>query len=155
MEIRFAMAQDVPGIIKLLQQMGSLHHEGRPDLFPGNAQKYGASQVMGMLGKQDAPVFVAVKENKVLGCCFCTIEHYHQQAVMRDHTTLRMDDICLSEEDRGQCVGNAIFDEILKYAKYRGCYNVTANVWSCNESAMALCESLGMKPQKVSMEAIL
>ena len=53
MEIRFAKAQDVPGIIKLLQQVGSVHHQGRPDLFRSNAQKYSASQVLGMLDKSD------------------------------------------------------------------------------------------------------
>ena len=53
MEIRFAKAQDVPGIIKLLQQVGRVHHEGRPDLFRANAQKYGPSQVMEMLNKKD------------------------------------------------------------------------------------------------------
>ena len=51
MEIRFARAQDVPGIIKLLQQVGSVHHAGRPDLFRENAQKYGPSQVLDMLEK--------------------------------------------------------------------------------------------------------
>ena len=40
MEIRFAKPQDVPGIIKLLQQVGRVHHEGRPDLFRATAQKY-------------------------------------------------------------------------------------------------------------------
>ena len=45
MEIRFAKAQDVPGMIKLLQQVGKVHHEGRPDLFRSNAQKYSPSQL--------------------------------------------------------------------------------------------------------------
>ena len=155
MEIRFAMAQDVPGIIKLLQQVGKVHHVGRPDLFRENAQKYGPSQVMGMLGKNDTPIFVAVEENEVLGYGFCMMEHYHQHPVMNDRTTLYIDDLCVLEECRGQHIGSAIYNEILKYAKYRGCYNVTLNVWSCNESAMKFYESLGMKPQKVGMEAVL
>ena len=71
MEIRFAKPQDVPGIIKLLQQVGRVHHEGRPDLFRGNAQKYGPSQVMEMLEKQENPIFVAVEGDKVLGYGFC------------------------------------------------------------------------------------
>ena len=59
------------------------------------------------------------------------------------------------ENDRGKHIGTAIYQKILEYAKWRGCYNVTLNVWSCNESAMKFYESLGMKPQKVGMEAIL
>ena len=155
MEIRFAKAQDVPGIIKLLQQVGRVHHEGRPDLFRSNAQKYGPSQVLDILGKSDTPIFVAVEDDKVLGYGFCIMETYHQHSVMNDRITLYIDDLCVLEECRGKHIGTAIYNEISRYAKYRGCYNVTLTVWSCNESAMKCYESLGLKPQKVGMEAIL
>ena len=155
MEIRFAKPKDVPGIIKLLQQVGKVHHEGRPDLFRSNAQKYGPSQVMEMLEKQESPIFVAVEGDKVLGYGFCILENYRQHSVMKDRVTLYIDDLCVLEECRGQHIGTAIYQHILEFAKYRGCYNVTLNVWSCNESAMKFYESLGMKPQKVGMEAIL
>ena len=153
MEIRFAKGQDVPGIIKLLQQVGRVHHEGRPDIFRVNAQKYGPSQVLDMLGKM--PIFVAVEENTVLGYGFCMFETFRDHSVMTDRTTLYIDDICVLEECRGKHIGTAIYNEIVRYAKYRGCYNVTLNVWCCNEGAMKFYESLGMKPQKVGMEAIL
>lgn len=155
MEIRFAKPKDVPGIIKLLQQVGRVHHEGRPDLFRSNAQKYGPSQVMEMLEKQENPIFVAVEGDKVLGYGFCMMETYKQHSVMKDRVTLYIDDLCVLEACRGQHIGTAIYQHILEYAKYRGCYNVTLNVWSCNESAMKFYESMGMKPQKVGMEAIL
>ena len=155
MEIRFAKAQDVPGIIKLLQQVGKVHHEGRPDIFRENAQKYGPSQVLGMLDKSDNPIFVAVEDNKVLGYGFCMMETYHQNPVMTDRVTLYIDDLCVLEECRGKHIGAAIYEKILEYAKFRGCYNVTLNVWSCNESAMKFYEKMGLKPQKVGMEAIL
>ena len=69
MEIRFAMEQDVGGIIKLLQQVGRVHHEGRPDIFRTNAQKYGASEVLAMLNSSRSPIFVAVEAGAVLGGC--------------------------------------------------------------------------------------
>ena len=155
MEIRFAQGQDVPGIIKLLQQVGRVHHEGRPDLFRSNAQKYGPSQVMDMLGKVDNPIFVAVENDKVLGYGFCEIVYYQSHSVMTDRTTLYIDDLCVLEDCRGKHIGTAIYQEILRYARYRGCYNVTLNVWSCNDSAMKFYEAVGMKPQKVGMETIL
>ena len=155
MEIRFARGQDVPGIIKLLQQVGDVHHRGRPDIFRANAQKYGPSQVLDILGESNTPIFVAVEGEKVLGYGFCMIETYHSHSVMTDRTTLYIDDLCVLEECRGQHIGTAIYQKILDYAKYRGCYNVTLNVWSCNEGAMKFYESLGMKPQKVGMETIL
>ena len=110
---------------------------------------------MDMLGKVDNPIFVAVEDDKVLGYGFCEIEYYQRHSVMNDRTTLYIDDLCVLEDCRGKHIGTAIYQEILRYAKYRGCYNVTLNVWSCNESAMKFYEAVGMKPQKVGMETIL
>ena len=155
MEIRFAMEQDVGGIIKLLQQVGRVHHEGRPDIFRTNAQKYGASEVLAMLNSSRSPIFVAVEAGAVLGYGFCQIKTYKDDPVIADHTELYIDDLCVDENARGKGIGTAIYQEICRYAKQRRCYSVTLNVWSCNESAMKFYESLGLKPQKVGMETIL
>ena len=155
MEIRFAEAQDVPGILSLLRQVGQVHHEGRPDIFRQGAQKYGASQVLAMLNKSTTPIFVAVENEQVLGYGFCQIKTYKQDPVITDHTELYIDDLCVDENTRGKGIGKAIYEEIVRYAKMRKCSSVTLNVWSCNASAMRFYEKLGLKPQKVGMEMLL
>ena len=155
MEIRFAQTGDVPGILSLLRQVGRVHHEGRPDLFRGNAQKYGASQVIAMLDSSATPIFVAVEGDKVLGYGFCFVKTYENDPVMTDRTELYIDDLCVDENCRGQHIGTAIYDTICTYARQRRCGSVTLNVWCCNESAMKFYESLGLKPQKIGMEKML
>ena len=155
MEIRFAQTGDVPGILALLRQVGQVHHQGRPDIFRQGAQKYSASQVLAMLNKPTTPVFVAVEGEKLLGYGFCLVKTYYNDPVIADHTELYIDDLCVDEACRGQQIGRAIYKAICHYAKMRRCYNVTLNVWSCNENAMVFYERLGMKPQKIGMETIL
>ena len=155
MDIRFAKPEDVTGILNLLKQVGRVHHDGRPDIFRSNAQKYGASQVLAMLDSPKTPIFVAVDGKNVLGYGFCIFKEHKNDPVIADHTELYIDDLCVDETCRGQHIGTAIYEEILRYAKMRKCYNVTLNVWSCNENAMAFYEAMGMKPQKVGMETIL
>ena len=155
MEIRFAQAKDVPGILALLRQVGQVHHEGRPDLFRAGAQKYGASQILARLNQSRTPIFVAVEGDRVLGYGFCQVTVHENDPVMTDRTTLYVDDICVNEENRQQHIGSAIYQEILRYARVRGCYNVTLNAWCCNEPAVRFYESLGMKPYKIGMETIL
>lgn len=152
MEIRFAIPEDVPGILELLRQVGQVHHKGRPDLFRADAQKYGPSQVLAMLDKPETPIFVAVEEGSVLGYCFCQMKTYYRDSVICDHTTCYIDDLCVHENTRGKHIGSALYDTVCKYAKSRDCYSITLNVWSCNPSAMAFYEKLGLKPQKVGME---
>lgn len=155
MEIRFAKPEDVAGILALLRQVGRVHHEGRPDIFRKDAQKYGASQVLAMLNSGKTPIFVAVEESKVLGYGFCMFQEHKQDSVIADHTSLYIDDLCVDENHRGQGIGKAIYNEILRYAKMREVYNVTLNVWCCNPGAMKFYESLGLKPQKIGMETII
>ena len=155
MEIRFASPVDVPGILELLKQVGQVHYQGRPDIFRADAQKYGPSQVLSMLDKPETPIFVAVEDGKVLGYCFCQIKTYYRDPVIADHTTCYIDDLCVDETCRGKRVGAALYGTACKYAKQRKCRSVTLNVWSCNASAMKFYEKMGLKPQKVGMEAIL
>ena len=48
-----------------------------------------------------------------------------------------------------------MYERILDYAREKGCYNVTLNVWSCNPGAMAFYEKLGLVSYKIGMEKIL
>ena len=155
MEIRFARAEDVTGILALLRQVGRVHHEGRPDIFRAGAQKYGASQVLAMLDSSKTPIFVAVNEKKVVGYGFCQVKIYENDPVIADHTEIYIDDLCVDENCRGQGIGKALYNEILRYAKMRRADSVTLNVWCCNESAMKFYEALGLKPQKIGMETKL
>ena len=74
---------------------------------------------------------------------------------MEEHDTLYIDDICVDENARGLGAGRALYERILDYAREKGCYNVTLNVWSCNPGAMAFYEKLGLVPYKIGMEQIL
>lgn len=155
MEIRFATEQDVLGILNLLQQIGQVHYEGRPDIFRDQAQKYSASQVLALLNSPKNPIFVAVEGEKVLGYCFCKVKDYENESVVNDHTELYIDDLCVDEGCRGQGIGTALYNEVLRYAKMRRCHNLTLNVWSFNQRAMKFYEKLGLKPQRVFMETVL
>ena len=155
MDIRFAKTEDIPGILSLLRQVGQVHHAGRPDIFRAGAQKYGASQVINLLDKPGIAIFVATEEDAVLGYCFCFVKEHSKDPVLTDRTELYIDDLCVDEGCRGQHIGKALYETACRYAKQRGCYHVTLNVWSCNESAEKFYKALGLKPQKTTMEHIL
>ena len=156
MNIRRATKSGMSGINKLLCQVLMVHHGGRPDLFKGNSKKYTDEQLAELLVDDTRPVFVAVDENEqVLGYAFCIfIQHLHDN-ILTDIKTLYIDDLCVDETMRGQRIGKQLCDFVLAFAKESGCYNVTLNVWSCNEGAMKFYEACGLKPQKFGMETIL
>ena len=153
--VRRAGARDIPAILDLLVQVDMVHHNGRPDLFKGPATKYSAEELERILADEETPVFVCTDEqDRVLGHGFCMIQHSGGQ-LMQEHTTVYIDDICVDEAARGQGVGRALYEYILAFARAKGAYNVTLNVWTCNPGAMAFYEKLGLTPYKVGMEKIL
>lgn len=157
MSIRRAQEKDMDRINELLVQVCMVHHKGRPDLFQGNHnRKYTDEQLKGIIHDEGRPIFVAADEqDNVLGYAFCIFRQYPNDNILTDIKTLYIDDLCVEETIRGQHIGKKLYEAVLEFAKENHCYNVTLNVWTCNEAAMKFYEKCGLKPQKIGMEAIL
>ena len=156
MNIRRAKERDINDINELLYQVLMVHHNGRPDLFKAGVKKYTDEELLQIIADDARPIFVGVDENeKVLGYAFCMFQEHKDSHVLTDIKTLYIDDLCVDEDKRGQHIGKQLYDYVLEFAKEQGCYNVTLNVWSCNESAMKFYERCGLVPQKIGMEKIL
>ena len=154
--IRRAKENDIPDVLRLLVQVCMVHHNGRPDLFKGPATKYTAEQLKEIFRDDRRPVFVLTNEDdKVLGYAFCVYQEHFGDNILTDIRTLYIDDLCVDEDCRGQHIGKLLYEYVLDYARKNGFYNVTLNVWNCNESAMKFYQKCGLVPQKVGMEKIL
>ena len=156
MNIRRAKLEDMPGINKLLNQVLMVHHNGRPDLFKANVKKYTDEELSKIIGDDERPIFVAVDDdNQVLGYAFCVYQQHINDNILTDVKTLYIDDLCVDENRRGLHIGKQLYDYVVDFAKKNKFYNLTLNVWSCNESAMKFYQTCGLVPQKVGMEKIL
>ncbi len=156
MVIRRAEQKDMAGINRLLRQVLMVHHNGRPDLFQANAKKYTDEELSELLRDDSRPVFVGVDEaDNVMGYAFCIFQQHMNDNILTDIKTLYIDDLCVDETIRGQHIGSSLYEYVLEFARKSGCYNVTLNVWSCNESAKKFYEACGLVPQKIGMEKIL
>lgn len=155
MKIRRANVEDISQIDRLLYQVNKIHSDARPDLFKAGAKKYSDEELRSILTEDNTPVFAAVDDNgELLGYAFCIFESPHSGA-MCNVKTLYIDDLCVDETCRGQHVGSMLYEYVLDFAKRSGCYNVTLNVWSLNESARKFYEKCGLSVQKIGMEKIL
>ena len=155
MNIRRAEMRDIPRMGELLSQVNLVHHLGRPDIFK-LARKYTDEELEVIIGDDSRPVLVAVDENEyVMGYAFCILQQHIGSNLMTDIKTLYIDDLCVDEKLRGMHIGKALYEAAVELARREACYNLTLNVWSCNEGAMRFYEACGLVPQKVGMEKIL
>ena len=155
MEIRRANDYDLADLHRLLRQVLEVHHAGRPDLSRSGTEKYTDGELRAILCDGTRPVFVAVREGAVCGYAFCMFRRFPADNILTDIKTLYIDDLCVDEKARSQGVGRALYDFVRGYAKEQGCYNLTLNVWACNENALRFYEACGLRPQKIGMETIL
>ena len=151
--IRLAGPQDLPAVNSLLQQVLTVHHNGRPDLFKPVGKKYTDDELLRIFANAETPVFVYDSDGSVLGYAFCALQRQGSGS-LQELTTLYIDDICVDENARGRHVGTALFEHVECFAREKGCYNITLHVWECNPVARAFYDALGMSPQYTSMELI-
>ena len=152
MNIRRAENCHIPGLIRLLYQVGDVHHKIRPDIFRSGAIKYTERDLEVLLADETRPVFVALEGDQVLGYCFCQIETYAGSTVLTDRTEIYIDDLCVEENCRGQGIAKALYGYTCDWARGLGCAFVTLNVWCGNDGAMKFYEKMGLTPRKVFME---
>ena len=155
MNIRFAREEDIPALIRLLRQVGQVHYRGRPDIFRSDAQKFGGEELSQLLKSENCSIFVAEAGENVVGYAMCILEIVQDHPVLRDSRSLFIDDFCVEEACRGQCVGRALYEAVKEEARRLGCGSVTLNVWNFPGSAQAFYEKCGLKPRKTVMESIL
>ncbi len=154
MQIRRATLTDIDGINKLLYEVHKVHSVKRPDLFKVGSKKYTNEELAKIIVDDNRPIFVYVDNDDILGYAFCVFIKNNSNS-LTDILTLYIDDLCVDENARGKKVGTSLYNYVLQFAKDAGCYNVTLNVWACNNSALKFYEKCGLSVQKIGMEKIL
>ena len=152
MDIRLALERDIPGMLALLLQVGQVHHEIRPDIFPDHTLKYDETALKALLKDKTRPIFVAVEDDFVAGYCFCVHKDYEAGGTSVPRRELYIDDLCVDENCRGQGIAGELYRRATAYAKGCGCDFVTLNVWCGNDNAMRFYEHAGLTPRHIMME---
>ncbi len=154
MDIRKAVSKDIPQIEELLYQVHKIHSDKRPDIFKPGEKKYTTEELIKILDSSNTPVYVAVEDDKIYGYIFCIFKRFYTNS-MTDIKTLYIDDLCVTESARGQKIGLKLYNYVIDIAKQNDCYNITLNIWECNENAKKFYDKCGLKIQKYGMEQII
>ena len=137
MQIRLAHPNDIPDLLRLLEQILSVHHQARPDIFKGSGGKYSEEELEKLMTQEQTPIFVYENEDgQILGHLFVTIKEGSDNPVLHPIKTLFIEDLCVDQAARGQKIGDQLYQFAVSYAKEIGCYNLTLNVWNDNEGAL-------------------
>ena len=111
MQIRKATNADIPSLNRLLLQVLTVHHNGRPDLFRPDSRKYTDEELCILLKDESRPIFVAEDDaGTVQGYAFCIFQQKLHDNILTDIKTLYIDDLCVDKQHRGQHIGKALYE---------------------------------------------
>lgn len=131
MSIRLAQPNDIPALLCLLEQILSVHHQVRPDIFKGSGGKYSKEELKQLMAQKQTPIFVYENEDgQVLGHLFVTIKEVSDNPVLHPIKTLFIEDLCVDQAARGQKIGDQLYQFAVSYAKKIGCYNLILHFWN-------------------------
>lgn len=152
--IRKATSRDLPAVNELLGEVLRVHHAIRPDLFKAEGKKYTDEELLRIFEDPGTPVFVLEEDGIVCAYLFCQLIRQGSGS-LQDIKTLYIDDLCVASSCRGKGAAKALYEHAVAFARSNGCHNITLHVWEGNDGARAFYDAMGLKPQYVSMEAVL
>ena len=116
--IRDAKEKDIPRILELLKQVLQIHADIRPDIFIPDTTKYTTDELTELLKNKEKPVYVAVNEDDVcIGYAFCQLQEQPFSNNMVPFKSLFIDDLCVDQQERGQHIGESLFNYVKNEAK--------------------------------------
>lgn len=154
MNIIKATHDHIEQILKLLLQVHKVHSDNRDDLFVVNEKKYTKEELKEIIDNDNTPVYVYVKDNKVLGYVFINYLQITSHS-LKNIKTMYIDDFCVDKDYKRKGIGSKLFEFTENLAKKEKCYNITLNVYEFNQEAKLFYESLKMKKLKTYMEKIV
>ncbi|MFU2206673.1 GNAT family N-acetyltransferase [Streptococcus pluranimalium] len=155
MAIRKARLSDISKIQVLLEQILSVHHAVRPDIFQKTGSKYTNEELEDILRDEKQMIYLYEDNSqKILGRLFLMLQNPSSN-VMKSHKILFINYLCVDESARGQNIGEKLYHFAREKAFELGCYHLTLTFWAANQGAVRFYERMGMLPQEIRMETIL
>ncbi|MEN8251200.1 MAG: GNAT family N-acetyltransferase, partial [Bacteroidota bacterium] len=124
--VRKGVEQDLPEILELIKELAT--YERAPQEVENTVD------LMREHGFGEVPIFgfeVAEKDNKIIG----TAIYYTKYSTWKGKK-LHLEDLIITESERGQKAGKALFERCLEIAKEQKCYALEWQVLDWNEPAI-------------------
>ena len=151
-DIRRAIPDDADRLLELLCQVEAVHQKGRPDMFRVNGTKYTVPELLEIIADDSTPVFVAVREGRVVGYIFGAVNDVRDSTMLFDMKTLHLEDVCIDEDCRGMGVGSLLMEYVTEWARANGFDRMDLDVWEFNDGARRFYERYGFSTQKRRMD---
>ena len=150
--VRMAEHRDLETVGRLGAMLIRLHYAFDPLRFiqpPPNAERAYASFLGGLLDSDDSCVFVAERENAIIGYVFAALEPWSWKELRGPAGFIH--DIVVTESERRSGVATKLLETAFDWLRDHGAPRVLLGTASSNEGAKALFHRLGFRDTMIEM----
>lgn len=144
-----AIASDWEAINALAMQVHALHVAWRPDIYAMPQTLFTKERVESDI--QNRALYVARQDGTVIGYARLGIRETEYPGLVK-RKILLVEELCVSEDMRGQGVGTNMMEDVQVLAKELGCTDLELSVYPENEAALALYRKCGFIVRDLQMQ---
>lgn len=148
--VRDMRETDLPALCHMLAALHNCHAAARPDQFQPLPDPLPDEEARAQL--QGATCFVADSGGRAVGCCLAKQKDIPQAGPFRAHKLLKLEDLYVEPDCRGQGVATALLRAAVAHARALRLGDVELCVWAFNAPARRLYEQLGFQPKHLMLE---
>jgi ribosomal protein S18 acetylase RimI-like enzyme len=149
---RQATIDDLLAICELGQQLNSLHHQQRPEIYAPATADFArdAAHWQLQIDGDDQVAFLAEQDGKAVGFITVQVTQY-TSPLMQPQRVGRVGSVCVDLNVRGQGIGKALMSLAQDWAIEQGASDLRLTVWAFNTPALRLYEELGYEMRAFEM----
>lgn len=134
--IRKATRDDIDAIQRLYRQLDRHHVELLPDVFqPVDGDARAMDVVEAFIQDEDADYLVAECGHEIVGFLNIRQRSHPPFPMFRPRGFAMVENVVVDESRRGQGIGTALLDAVVRWAKDRGLTAIQTTVWASNDGA--------------------
>lgn len=155
MTIRLAKPEELEKVNALRKQVYDLHAQGNPQVFKSEFSDEISNHIYTIWNDPEQDIIVSEHKGRIVG--FAVLHHIHMPVspFMKERDYLDIEEFCVDESWRRRGVGTKLIAYIRYYALEHGIHRVELSVWTFNDAAIKLYESMGFKTFRRYMDLIV
>ena len=147
--IRKAKIEDYYEVNAIFREIQTLHVEKEPTIFK-NIDFLDRCDYLDMIENKNILFIVSENNQHVDGYLIALIIN-QVSSTTHPKKELYIDTLSVLKKEHKKHIGTSLMQEAIQYAKVKKCTNISLNVWSFNEPAIAFYKHLNFKEQYIKM----
>ena len=153
--VRLAKPEELEQVNALRKQVYDLHAQGDPQVFKSEFSDELRNHIYTIWNDPEQDIIVNERDGEIAG--FAVLHHFHMpdSPFMKEREYLDIEEFCVDESWRRQGVGTELIAYIRNYSLEHAIHRIELSVWTFNDAAIKLYESMGFKTFRKYMDLIV